>query len=74
MLSRRDGVNNLLVVRSIFCEALEKETPDERQACLEEIYMDNTAPQADAEALLRANLEADSFRKPLFVHSENRKE
>jgi len=54
-------VKTIEIIRSIFCEALEKETEDERQAYLDEACRDDPALRVEIDALLKAHFRTDSF-------------
>jgi len=63
-------VKNLQKIRSVFCEALEKETQEQREAYLSQACRDDSALRAEVEALLRAQSKADDFFKNPLVGPE----
>jgi serine/threonine protein kinase len=48
-------------IRSVFCEALERQTPEEREAYLSQACRDDVALRAEVEVLLLAQPKADDF-------------
>src|SRR4030042_6212993 len=63
-------VKNLQKIRSVFCEALEKETQEQREAYLSQACRNDSALRAEVEALLRAQSKADDFFKNPLVGPE----
>jgi hypothetical protein len=54
-------------INLVFLEAVEKPTPKERAAYLDEICRDNAALRADLESLLRAHEKSGGFLEaPIF--------
>ncbi len=63
-------MKDLQKIRLIFCEALEKETQQERETYLAQACRDDTPLRAEVEALLRTYSKANDFLKvPLIVQS-----
>jgi serine/threonine protein kinase len=54
-------MKDLQRIRSVFCEALERQTPEEREAYLSQVCGEDAALRAEVEMLLRAQPEADGF-------------
>ena len=63
-------MTDLQKIRSIFCEALEKETQEERDAYLTQICRDDSRLRAEVDALLRTQAEADKFFKGPLISME----
>ena len=54
-------------IRSVFCEALDKETPEQREAYLAQACQDDPDCRADVEVLLQTHSQADDFfRHPII--------
>ena len=64
---RSTKVKDLQKIRSIFCEALEKETQEEREAYLAQACLDDATLRAEVEALLRTLSKADDFFKGALI-------
>ena len=63
-------MQDLQKVRSVFCEALEKETREQREAYLSQACQNDAALRTEVEALLRAQPKAEDFFKGPWVGPE----
>jgi len=57
-------------IRSVFCEALEKEKSEEREAFLIQACRDDSRLRAEVDALLKTQSEANEFFKGSFSDIE----
>ena len=64
-------MKDLKKIRSVFCEALERQTPEEREAYLAQACQEDAALRGEVEALLRAEPEADRFFTPMSIGADN---
>jgi serine/threonine protein kinase/Tol biopolymer transport system component/tetratricopeptide (TPR) repeat protein len=60
-LLRSKAVKTLDKIRQIFCEAVEKQTQQEREAYLDEVCRDNPSLRAEIDALLKAHYGQDDL-------------
>ena len=63
-------MKDLKKIRSVFCEALEKETPEEREAYLAQACQDDLILRTEIDALLRTHSKANDFFKGSLIGSE----
>ena len=61
-------MTDLQKIRSVFCEALEKETLEEREAFLGQVCGDDLRLRAEIDALLKAQSDADNFFKDPLIN------
>jgi len=67
MILRSQMMQDIQKIRSVFCEALEKKTKQEREAYLTHVCGDDPGLRAEVDTLLRMQTEADEFFKNPIV-------